>query len=137
MSTIDLIEIVKQRLTADERVKLAVLFGSLARGRAKPTSDIDIGVAYAGQLTLDEKIDLGQKLSAATGREVDVVDLRRVEGVLLQQILNCRVTLVRREPELMGNLIAKRVTEEADFMPVLDRMLKKRRERFINGKTGH
>ena len=64
---------------------------------------------------------------------MDLVDLRIAEGVLLQQILNHRKTLVSRDPILIGNLISKRVVEESDFMPLLDMMLRARRERVIRG----
>lgn len=64
-------------------VRLAVLFGSLARGTARDTSDIDVAVDGDG-------LDLGalaRDISLAVGREADVVALREVGHTLLQAIV--------------------------------------------------
>ena len=114
-------------------MQVALLFGSFAQGKSTQSSDIDLGVAFKEKMSLDERIDLAQELSRVLRREVDLVDLRIAEGVLLQQILNHRKTLIRRDPILIGNLISKRVVEESDFMPLLDIMLRARRERVIRG----
>jgi uncharacterized protein len=127
------IEQLKAILVANERVQLAVLFGSFAQGRIGPGSDIDVGIAFESLLSIDERLDLAQSISRQLKREVDIVDLRVASGVLLQQILNHRKTLVKRDTELLGSLIAKRIVEEWDFMPLLDRMLLKRQERFAGG----
>lgn len=133
----ELIGKVRNFLVKNERVQLGLIFGSFARGKSNLNSDIDLGIAYKEPLSFDEKLELSSQLSKITKREVDIIDLRTVEGLLLQQILNHRRTLVKRDPELMGNLIAKRITEEWDFMPLLDMMLQKRRARFIGGQKSH
>lgn len=137
MTSEELINQLRAILIGLEKVRVAVLFGSYAQGRAKADSDIDLGIAFERALTLDEQLELVQKLSVITKREIDLVDLRKANGVLLQQILNHRKTIVNRDPELMGNLIAKRATDEADFQPLRDMILKKRRERFIGGQTNN
>jgi predicted nucleotidyltransferase len=131
-----LIEQVRLFFERDATVRLALLFGSYAAGRAHAASDVDVAVAYQQKLSLDERVRIGQALSLEINKEVDLVDLREAGGVLLQQILAKRKTLVNRDPELYGNLIAKRVTEEADFMPLYERILQERRERFIHGRKG-
>ena len=137
MGQCGIIEKLRSYLEDDSRIKVALLFGSFAQGREGPGSDIDLGIAFETKLSLDQRIELALRLSQLCGREVDIVDLRVTEGVLLQQILNHRKTLVRRDGELVGMLLARRVTEEVDFMPLLDMMLKHRRERFTDGKEGH
>ena len=127
------IDALKSALEAIPQVQLALLFGSFAQGKSSQGSDIDLGIAYKEKMSLDERIDLAQGLSRILKREVDVVDLRTADGVLLQQVLNHRKTLVRRDQVLLGNLISKRVVEESDFMPLLDMILKSRRERVIRG----
>ena len=37
-------------------VQLAILFGSLASGRARPDSDLDLGIVCARLISVDEKI---------------------------------------------------------------------------------
>jgi predicted nucleotidyltransferase len=69
------IELLRERigsaLAAHGEVELAMLFGSQARGQARPDSDVD--VAVVGR-TIDT-IGLAIELSDALGVQVDVVDL--------------------------------------------------------------
>ena len=120
----------------DPEVRLVLLFGSFVTGRVHAGSDVDVAVAYPDPLTLEYRVSKAHELSAKVNREVDIIDLREASGVLLQQILSHRKTLVNRDPEFYGNLIARRLREEADLMPLYERTLKSRRERFVDGKKG-
>jgi predicted nucleotidyltransferase len=64
-------------------VRLALLFGSEARGTAGPTSDVDIAVDAPGSDTLE----LCAILAEAVGRDVDVVRLEDAGIPLLQKLL--------------------------------------------------
>ena len=64
-------------------VRLALVFGSRARGTATPTSDVDVAVGAPGV----DLLDLTAELSRATGLEVDVVDLGHAGVPLLTRIL--------------------------------------------------
>jgi predicted nucleotidyltransferase len=62
-----------------DEVRLAVLFGSRARGQAGPSSDWDVG------LVLSKPVDLFlwmSELASVMGAEVDLVDLRRAPPLL-------------------------------------------------------
>jgi predicted nucleotidyltransferase len=62
-----------RRLFADRRdVRLALLFGSAARGTDRPDSDVDVAVDAPGV----DRLELARDLSLALDREVSVVDLR-------------------------------------------------------------
>ncbi|WP_204212420.1 type II toxin-antitoxin system RelB/DinJ family antitoxin [Collinsella sp. An271] len=51
-----------------------VLFGSYARGEARPDSDIDLRIAYdEGALTLFDLSEFLQDVQEATGKSVDIV----------------------------------------------------------------
>jgi predicted nucleotidyltransferase len=67
-------------------VRVAVLFGSEARGTAGPGSDVDLAVLGAAHDALDP-FALGAELALAIGREVDVVDLREASIPLTQEIV--------------------------------------------------
>ena len=79
------IEEIKRRLTPvfeNHGVRRAVLFGSYARGEARPVSDVDIlvdsglrGMAFYG---------FGYEVSEALQKEIDLVDVREV-------IMNSRI----------------------------------------------
>ena len=130
----DIVQKTKDFFESDPSTRLALLFGSQVTGRAHAGSDVDVAVYYPAPLSLDERVDKAQALSAILNTEVDLIDLREAHGVLLQQILAHRITLVNRDAELYGNIIAKRLNEESDFMPLYELVVKAQRERFLNGK---
>jgi predicted nucleotidyltransferase len=74
---------------------LVVLFGSAARGRIHPHSDVDLAVRRAhGCLDGPGMLDLVAELPTALGvPEVDLVDLRAADPLLLRQIFDCSVPL--------------------------------------------
>jgi predicted nucleotidyltransferase len=135
--TNDTVNQVKSFFERDPDVRLAVLFGSYATGRIHSGSDVDIAVAYPEKMSLEDRVAKAQELSAVVNKEIDLIDLREAHGVLLQQILRNRKTLVNRDPELYGRIIVRRIDEEESLMPLYERVLQARRERFLNGPKGN
>ena len=111
-------------------VELALVFGSVATGRQRPDSDLDIAIAAKHRLTVDEKMDIIACLAEATGRPIDLVDLRQAGEPLLGQILT-------HGWRLMGSDLAhapwitRHVLNQADFVPYRDRILAERRAAWI------
>jgi uncharacterized protein len=68
-------------------LELAVVFGSVAQGNARFDSDLDIAVRYAAPLNADEKLTLFRALGAASGRPVDLIDLRTAGPIVARQAL--------------------------------------------------
>ncbi len=120
------IQVLGDTLAAIPEVEIAILFGSLARGLAGPSSDVDIAIAQTRPLTTDEKIKLIESLSLVTGRPVDLVDLREAGEPLLGQILQGRL-LVIRDRRLYAELIKRHLFDSADFLPYRERLLTERR----------
>ncbi|MBM4319961.1 MAG: nucleotidyltransferase domain-containing protein [Deltaproteobacteria bacterium] len=87
-----------ERLALDERVLFAYLFGSVARGRSTPLSDIDLAVhPAAGLEPISTKLDM---ISLAQ----DALGLDRIDMVLLDRApLMLRYRIVRD-----GKLLAER-----------------------------
>ena len=69
-----LLSTLKAALRTEQNVRFALLFGSVARGTSAPGSDVDVIVALRDP-DLERVVDLSNKLTAATGRRVDVVRL--------------------------------------------------------------
>lgn len=75
------------------QVRLAILFGSAARGNAGPDSDIDIAVL--GDM---DSLTLGATLSLSLGREVDVIRLETATIPLLVELIRDGVCIYQAVP---------------------------------------
>jgi predicted nucleotidyltransferase len=88
----------RKLLRTEPNVRLAVLYGSTARGEDTPTSDIDLLVSFAEDRP-DAAIALTVRLERGLGLKVDVARLNRIRGdaplLLLQVIEDGRVVLDR------------------------------------------
>lgn len=112
------------------RIEQAILFGSVASGKARPDSDLDLAVGAPSALTADEKLALITSLALQTGRPIDLIDLKVAAEPLLGQIL-------RHGRRLLGSntayaqLITRHVMDQADFLPYRNRILSERRATWI------
>ena len=117
-------------LNTQFRIKLAILFGSLAAGRERADSDLDLAVDAGHRLTAGEKLVLMNKLAERTGRPVDLVDLHAVGEPLLGQILRYGNRLLGSET-CYADLIRKHLFDQADYLPYRNRILAERRRVWI------
>lgn len=125
------IDVQIKRVLADfPDIVLAILFGSVALGRQRADSDLDIAVAAKHALTADQKIALIGAFADCTGRPIDLIDLKRVSEPLLGQILRHGRRILGSDT-LYGELISRHVFEQADFMPYRTRLLAERRMAWI------
>lgn len=120
---------IRSVLERDPRVRLAMLFGSLAAGRVRPDSDLDIAILADRPLSAELKGEWIDALAAATGRPVDLIDLRTAGEPLLGQVLKGRRLV--GDAALHGEWIARHLVEEADFLPYRRRILAERRQAWI------
>ncbi|MCK5769582.1 nucleotidyltransferase domain-containing protein [Algiphilus sp.] len=111
-------------------VRTAILFGSIACGRQRPDSDVDIAVDTGVPLDASAKQALITQLADATGRPVDLVDLQSVGEPLLGQILKHGVRLKGANADY-AELVRRHLFDAADFLPYVDRMLAERRSTWI------
>lgn len=111
-------------------IRLAIVFGSLAAGRERVDSDLDLAVEAGRRLTTGERLALTTELAKRTGRPVDLVDLYVVGEPLLGQIL-------RHGKRLLGggtcyaDLIRRHLFDQADYLPYRSRILAERRRAWI------
>ena len=109
---------------------LALVFGSVAQGRQRADSDLDIAVAANRALTAAEKMDIIAALAERTGRPIDLIDLKMVAEPLLGQIVRHGRRLFGSD-KAYGQLISRHLFEQADFMPYRSRVLAERRAAWI------
>ncbi|MDD5276312.1 MAG: nucleotidyltransferase domain-containing protein [Methylovulum sp.] len=117
-------------LTRFPELVLALVFGSVASGRQRADSDLDIAVAAKQALTADQKMDLIAALAEQIGRPVDLIDLKVATEPLLGQIVQHGRRLLGSDGEY-GQLISRHLFEQADFMPYRNRVLAERRAAWI------
>jgi predicted nucleotidyltransferase len=112
------------------QITLAILFGSMASGRQKIDSDLDLAVAAQHPLTHDEKFALLSALAERTGRAIDLVDIGNITEPLLGQVVRHGKRILGSD-KLFGELISRHLFEQADFMPYRARVLAERRAAWI------
>lgn len=125
------------RLCADELARMpdigvAILYGSCAAGRMNQASDVDIAVAGAQRLSIAERARIAACLARRVHRDVDVVDLQAISGVLLHQALAHGTPVLVRNKTLYAALMKRMLFNQADVMPYYRRLLAARRTQFFN-----
>jgi predicted nucleotidyltransferase len=105
----DLLSGLKRALRTERDVRLAVLYGSIARGDADAGSDLDLLVALSDDDPL-ATIRLAMRLGDTVSREVDVARLDRIEAnvpLLLARVLDEGRVIVDRD-DLWSSLRRRR-----------------------------
>ena len=87
----DLLERVGSLLGA---ARFAFVFGSFGTPGFRDESDLDLAVDFGRPLRPDERFDLASRLAEATGRRVDLVDLRNADPIIAMQVLGTGRPLV-------------------------------------------
>lgn len=106
----------QQVLTAFPEIRLAVLFGSVARGEDAAGSDWDLGVLLEGG-SVDRLWDVEIAAVGALRRTVDLVDLHRAPPLLRFEIARDGVVLVEREPGEWTRFKARAMLDWWDWAP--------------------
>lgn len=94
----ELIAELRRSLRTERPVKLAVLYGSMARGDDDAGSDLDLLVAFADDRPANA-FELAMRLERVADRRVDIAHLERVEAaapLLLDRVLDEGRVLVDR-----------------------------------------
>ena len=120
-----------EALEAETDVVLAIAFGSLATGSAGFESDADVAVLADRPLGLERRMALTRVVAEATGRPVDLLDLRATGVPLLRTILREGTTLVCRDRGARDRLTSRMLADVEDFLPLRERLLRERRQRWI------
>jgi predicted nucleotidyltransferase len=113
-------EALKSALEADPRIAYALVFGSAAKGTARPDSDLDvaIGTTRAASLDLIGLGGLAARLEAAAGRRVDLVLLEEAPAGLAYRIFRDGLIIVARDEAALAARRARATLEYLDFRPV-------------------
>jgi predicted nucleotidyltransferase len=118
-------------LAAIPELRIVILFGSMAEGRERANSDIDLAVAADRPLSAQEKLSLMDTIGAQVGRPGDLIDLRTAGEPLLGKILEKGIQLVVRDRPHLAELIKRHLYDSEDFLPYRRRILEQRRQAWV------
>jgi len=119
-------------LEKDPHIQHAIIFGSYATGTQSKHSDIDLALQLRNPMTAAQKLVYLEKLQNCTDAEIDLVDLLKVGQPLLSQIMKYGERL-KGSVTQHAELAIKNINTTQDFMPLIERMMKERKERLLNG----
>lgn len=127
------LEPLRQRLAAilashAPGVVCAYLFGSLARGEERASSDLDIAALFRSDppsTLAGLYLDLADALSESAGRPVDLVVLNRAPVDLVHRILRDGILLLDRDPSARIRFEVRARAEYLDLLPHLHRYRRK------------
>jgi len=91
------IEEIKERIIpilGRSGIKKAAIFGSLAKGEAKTSSDIDILVEIKSDMSLLYYIGIKLELEEALKMRVDLVEYETIKPLIREKILNEQVAIL-------------------------------------------
>jgi predicted nucleotidyltransferase len=74
-------------------------YGSFARGDQSPQSDIDLALLLPPDEKIDDLLSIISDVSTRVHREVDLVDLRKVNDVLRREVLAEGQTIYVSQPD--------------------------------------
>jgi predicted nucleotidyltransferase len=120
----------REVLSGFPQITLAILFGSVASGKAHAQSDLDLAVIAAKPLHATEKIQIIEALAMATGRPIDLVDVYFAPQPLLSQVFKHGRRILGSDTAY-AQLLYRHLIEQADFAPLQNRILSERRAAWI------
>jgi len=111
-------------------LELAMIFGSVARDEANMSSDLDVAVRYAKPLDAQQKLTLIEALADVSGRAIDLIDLRVAGPIIAREALTGGRRIFGTN-EIWASQTARTLIDYADFVPLIERTLRERREAWM------
>ena len=108
-----------------------VIFGSRAKGRERPDCDLDLPVWRSSKWSVDFHRECVEQITAFMPTAIDLIDLSKIDGPLLQEILCSGKKIYQQQDHLLGVLYVRLMDWRTDFMPAWENMVDQRRKRFL------
>ncbi len=121
----ELLDLLDQRLGVD----CLWVYGSVAAGRARSDSDLDVAVLARKRLSAAKLADLRADAEALLGRAVDLVDLDQASPILAFQVLKHGCLVVDRDPSRRYRFTATLPGRREDVLimrrPIEERLIRR------------
>lgn len=132
-------EVLRNELASLPPVRLAALFGSAARGQARPGSDLDVAILLEPNPAMTFAM-VEVALARAARCAIDVVDLRTAPPLLRFEIARDGVALYERQAGLWADFRARAMIDWWDFSGVASTVravgVRRLREQVAGGEHG-
>jgi predicted nucleotidyltransferase len=112
-------------------IDLMIIFGSRAKDRQRQDSDLDLGIWRSSKWSVDFHRECVEQITSFLPTAIDLIDLSKIDGPLLQEILCNGKKIYQQKDHLMGVLYVRLMDWRTDFMPAWEDMLEQRRKRFL------
>ena len=122
-------EKIKLMLSNEPGLRLAILFGSMAHGRAHADSDIDLALLFDENIEAEKMMRLIEMLSVEFGRPVDIIDVRAAGILIMAEVFKGERLL--GDDDTFAQRLSQHLIDVDDFMPLLNRILEKRRKTWL------
>jgi uncharacterized protein len=137
----DVVSALTQALSGRTEILEAYLFGSQARGTARPDSDVDVAVYVDPATDINAGFGLDTAIAAdlmtALGcNRVDVVLLNRADPVLHHRVLQDGIRLLARDPLATARRESYALSRYFDFLPQLEKIRRAAQARAEQGHFG-
>jgi uncharacterized protein len=129
MPTVEKIKLAGRGIGERHGLRLAVLYGSVARGAAKEDSDVDIAVYGKSVLSLDEITEIiNEFMDALQINEIDVKSLHHTDPLFRQQVMENGILLYGDELDFSKFKIYafRDYVESKSLFDLKEKMVKKR-----------
>ncbi len=122
------IQAVKTFFESQDDILLVILYGSQVTDHYTPSSDIDIAIAKKNTITFDEKNRLQLELSVVLKKEIDLLDIQNISGLIHYQVLTTGLCIKKKNNEaevLYHKHTMKALYWYEDYYPLYNREQKK------------
>jgi predicted nucleotidyltransferase len=124
---------IRQVLLDGPPLQLAILFGSRARGTARPDSDIDLAILPEDPaLSLRDESLLVANLEHATGARVDLVRVDHAAPALRWRIARDGIVLLSMPPQVAPRFLARAGIEHDELRELEIEAMRRYRARLAN-----
>ena len=118
-------------LAQQRDIRLGLVFGSLASGRATESSDLDLAVLADRPLDSARRSTMMSELSQRFGRPVDLVDLASAGVPSVRSAILGGKVVYAVDDDVYPSQITRMLFDSADFLPYRERILKARRDEWL------
>lgn len=125
-----IIQKIKTWVQQQNEICYALAFGSILENRFHKNTNIDLAIVGTKKFSFDTILNWKVELESLCQRQVDLVDLKSVSGAILQEALVKGRELLLNDSSVKLQMLQKMIYDQADFQPMVKRMLKERRQKF-------